>query len=215
MATIALIGGGGHARSVLDAIQAAGEHDVAGIVDVPERVGETVDGVPVRWTDADLPGLKAQGVDGCVVAIGSVGDSSTRERADLAMSAAGLPLITVVHPSSTVSAAASLGPGAFVAAGAIVGPGSVLGRCAIVNSGAIVDHDCVVGPFAHVAPGATLSGGVTVGSGSHVGTGASVKQGITIGLRTVVGVGAAVVDDLPDGVVAVGVPCRVVRQVGR
>jgi sugar O-acyltransferase (sialic acid O-acetyltransferase NeuD family) len=215
VASIVLIGGGGHARVVLDAVRSRGEHEVVGIVDLPELVGSDVDGVAVRWTDADLPRLRAEGIDGCVIAVGSVGDPTARVRMALLVREAGLPLVTVWHATAVISPRAVLGAGTFVAAGAILGPGAETGACAIVNSGAVVDHDCRLGAFVHVAPGAVLSGDVTVGDRSHIGTGAAVKQGVSIGSDTVVGVGSTVLDDLPDGVVAYGQPCRAVRASGR
>jgi maltose O-acetyltransferase len=41
-----------------------------------------------------------------------------------------------------------------------------------------------------------------------------VVPGVSIGADTVVGAGSVVVHDLPDGVLAVGNPCRVVRPLG-
>jgi len=209
MATLILIGGGDHGRVVLEAIRAAGEHEVAGFVDSGRAAGETVDGVEVVGTDADLPRLRAEGATGCVVTIGSVGDAAPRVRAADAARAAGFAFVPVVHPSAIVCVGATIGEGAFVGPGAVVGTGASVGACAIVNSGAVVDHDCRIGAFAHVAPGAALSGRVTVGEGAHVGTGAAVMQGVEIGADAVVGVGSAVVRDVPSGAVAYGNPCLV------
>jgi maltose O-acetyltransferase len=46
-----------------------------------------------------------------------------------------------------------------------------------------------------------------------LGGGAIVCPGVTIGEDTVVGAGAVVTRDLPAGVVAAGVPARVVREI--
>jgi len=56
------------------------------------------------------------------------------------------------------------------------------------------------------------SRGITLGDDVWLGTGAKVLDGVRIGSGVVVGAGAVVADDLPDGVVAVGVPARVVRR---
>jgi maltose O-acetyltransferase len=53
---------------------------------------------------------------------------------------------------------------------------------------------------------------IAIGNNVWLGGGAIVCPGVTIGDDTVVGAGAVVVRDLPDGVVAVGVPARVVRR---
>ena len=43
---------------------------------------------------------------------------------------------------------------------------------------------------------------------------AVILPGVTIGDNVVVGAGSVVTKDLPDNVVAVGNPCRVLREVG-
>ncbi len=55
---------------------------------------------------------------------------------------------------------------------------------------------------------------ITVGDNVWLGGGAIVCPGVTIGEDTVVGAGAVVTRDLPGGVVAAGVPARVIREIG-
>ena len=54
---------------------------------------------------------------------------------------------------------------------------------------------------------------VRIGSDVWVGSGAIILPGVTIGSRTVVGAGSVVSRSLPGDVLAVGNPCRVVRQI--
>jgi maltose O-acetyltransferase len=55
---------------------------------------------------------------------------------------------------------------------------------------------------------------ITIGDNVWLGGGAIVCPGVTIGDDTVVGAGAVVTRDLPAGVVAVGNPARVLREIG-
>ena len=53
---------------------------------------------------------------------------------------------------------------------------------------------------------------ITVGDNVWFGGGVKVMPGVTIGSNTVIGGGSVVVSDIPSGVVAVGNPCRVSRE---
>jgi maltose O-acetyltransferase len=53
---------------------------------------------------------------------------------------------------------------------------------------------------------------ITIGDNVWLGGGVIVCPGVTIGSDTVVGAGAVVTKDLPDRVLAVGNPARVIRQ---
>lgn len=54
---------------------------------------------------------------------------------------------------------------------------------------------------------------VRIGKNCWIGSGAIILPGITIGDNVVVGAGSVVTKDLPSNVVAVGNPCRVLREV--
>ena len=46
-----------------------------------------------------------------------------------------------------------------------------------------------------------------------IGAGVIINPGVTIGKNTVIGSGSVVTKDIPSGVVAVGNPCRVLREI--
>lgn len=54
---------------------------------------------------------------------------------------------------------------------------------------------------------------ITVGDNVWIGASVTVLPGVTIGSNTVIGAGSLVNRDIPDGVVAVGNPCRVLRKI--
>ena len=55
---------------------------------------------------------------------------------------------------------------------------------------------------------------VHIGKRCWIGAGALIMPGVAIGYDTVIGAGSVVTKDIPAGVVAVGNPCRILRQVG-
>ncbi|MDD6236807.1 MAG: sugar O-acetyltransferase [Clostridiales bacterium] len=54
---------------------------------------------------------------------------------------------------------------------------------------------------------------IKIGNNVWIGTGATVLAGVTIGDNSVIGAGSVVTKDIPANVVAVGVPCKVVREI--
>lgn len=54
---------------------------------------------------------------------------------------------------------------------------------------------------------------VHIGKNCWIGAGAIIVPGVTIGDNTVIGAGSVVTKDIPSGVVAVGNPCRVLREI--
>lgn len=55
---------------------------------------------------------------------------------------------------------------------------------------------------------------IRIGNNVWIGAGAVIVPGVSIGADSVIGAGAVVTSDIPEGVVAVGVPCRVIRRIG-
>lgn len=54
---------------------------------------------------------------------------------------------------------------------------------------------------------------IKIGNGVWIGTGVTITGGVTIGDRAVIGAGSVVTHDIPSDVVAVGVPCKVLKKI--
>ena len=198
-----LIGGGGHARVVIEAARQAGA-EVAGLLDAKREIGDQVDGVPVLGDDAWL----AEGDTGRFRFHVAIADNAVRARLRRRLAEFDADIAAIAHPAATVSASAAIGAGCFLAAGAIVNPGVRLADGAIINTGAQIDHDCQIGSDGHIAPGAVLCGFVRCGDRVLVGAGATIIQGVSVGGDATIGAGATVVRDVADGQTMTGTPAR-------
>lgn len=202
--TFYIAGAGGFGRETFDALRLASPSAAESAVfldDYPPA--SEIGGIPVYSLEEARPGT-------FVVAIA---DPGARRRLASALLARGLEPGQVIHPRAVVSPGATLGPGCVVLANVFLSTGAMLGAHIHVNYNATIGHDTVLDDFVTVLPAANVAGTVTLGAGVTVGSNACVLQGLRIGSGTTVGAGAVVTRDLPDGVVAVGVPARRLRSV--
>jgi acetyltransferase EpsM len=203
---LVVVGGGEHARVVIEAIRSGGEHDLLGFID-PESCEETARRLGVERLGTEEALGTRPGAYG-VLGFGALATRSQRVEAVERLT----PLLagwgTVVHASAWISPTASIGEGAVILAGAVVQTGARIGAHCVVNTGAIVEHDVVLGDHAQLAPGVVLGGGARVGALAYIGLGAVVRDHVGVGAAATVGMGAVVVNDVPDGARALGVPAR-------
>lgn len=202
---ITLVGAGGHALVVLDALSHSSRRSERIVVCSEDQAQIGWEILGHRVTLLDVAGLSACGFHVCV------GRNDVRRRLFTEIDEASGQAVTIIHPRSVIAESADLGAGTFIAAGAVLAPGCRIGRSSIVNHGAIVDHEVEVGDFAHIGPGVTIGGAARIGNGVFLGAGANILPGVTIGENAVVGAGAVVLDTIPADAVYVGVPARRLR----
>jgi sugar O-acyltransferase (sialic acid O-acetyltransferase NeuD family) len=200
---ILILGAGGHAKVVIDAILGQQSNPTLFVCDRDESKNGMVIG-NFRVTAPMFPFIDRLGkLDNFHVAIGH---NLYRQQESIILLGLGIKAMTVVHSYARVAATAVIGEGCFVAANAILGPDSKLGNGCIANHGSVIDHDCIVGDFSHIAPNATLGGKVTVGRRVLVGAGVNILPGVSIGDDCVIGAGAVVVNDLSEPGTYIGTP---------
>lgn len=205
---VVILGGGGHARVVLDTLRRL-DIEVAGLV-APEPPRGAAP-VPYLGDDDALRAFDPGSVR-LVNGLGSIGRTRRRQELFSRFKSAGFGFATLVDPTALVSPSAELGEGVQILATAVVQAGARIAANSIVNTGAIVEHDCLVGEHCHIAPRAVLSGGIEVGNGSHIGVGATIIQGIVLGDEVVVAAGAVVIRDVGPGATVAGVPARTISR---
>lgn len=205
-------GASGHARVVADIVRVVGQFEIIGFLDdvAQDRWGQGFCGATILGGREQLQALTELGVRHLIFGFGNC-----KQRLSLAPSATsqGFELAKAIHPTAVIAGDASVGCGTVVCAGAVVGFGAKIGENVILNTCSSVDHDCIIEDGVHISPGAHLGGHVTVRRGAWIGVGASLVDRVTIGEGAIVGAGTVVLDDIPDGVVAYGVPAQVIRSV--
>lgn len=111
-----------------------------------------------------------------------------------------------------------------------VGEGSFIGESVVIRGqgGVTIGSSVLIAPmvkilavnhnFANPALPVIDQGitarGIHIGDGAWIGAGAVILDGVTVGVGAVVGANAVVTKDVPDHALAVGVPAKVIRQIG-
>ena len=212
MKKVIVIGAGGHAHVIVDILQRVKKkgtqtQPIGFLDDNQDLHGKEICGLPVL---GNINGLSRISHDAIIIAIG---DNHTRMDLYNRLKNKGEEILTAVHPSTVIASDVTIGSGSMICAGVVINPRSVIGNNVILNTGCTIDHHNHMGDHVHIAPGVHTGGNVKVGNGTLIGIGATVISECKIGDWSIVGAGAVVHRDIPNRVLAVGVPARVIRSV--
>lgn len=210
---VVTIGAGGFGREVLDIFEADNEKRAAWkilgfIDDNPEIQGQRIRGYPVLggvdWFSSEAKNVKT------VIA---VGDNRVRKKIAQKVTDYGGKFCNIIHPSVIMTPHVKLGEGIIIAAGCILTNNIRIQDHAIINLDVTIGHDTVIENFVNLNPGVHINGNNRVIEGAYIGSGAVTLQNITIGKWSIVGAGAVVATDIPEKVVAVGVPAKPIKPI--
>jgi sugar O-acyltransferase (sialic acid O-acetyltransferase NeuD family) len=203
---IAIFGIGGHAKVIYDIVVKENKYEVGGFFSLESTLKNFL-GV-AHFSQTEFLGSPFK------KGIIAIGDNWTRGRLAKELQAikSDFQFVSAIHPSSVVAATATVASGTVIMANVVVNPGCKIGEHVILNTSSSVDHDCEISSLASLGPGCVLGGNVDIGECSAISLGAKIIHGKSIGRNTVIGAGSLVLENIPDGVVAFGAPCKVQKQ---
>jgi sugar O-acyltransferase (sialic acid O-acetyltransferase NeuD family) len=195
MKPLLLIGGGGHCKSCIDVIEQEGKYKIAGIVDVIEKVGQTILGYPIIGTDDDLPRLVQQ-YKNVLITIGQIKSATIRIKIYEQLKQLGAELPVVVAPNAYVSNQAVIEEGTIIMHHALINAEAKIGLNCIINSKALVEHEAIIGKHCHISTGARVNGQTIVNSECFIGSGAILANNVQLTEKVIVSAGATVMKDI-------------------
>ena len=182
MSNLIIIGTGGHAGVVIDALQMGS---------TKEHITTLEEGDAIKNSHPNQNAFIA------------IGDNAARER----ISGHPFNFINVRHPLACIWKVSCIGT--YFGANSVIGNNSKVGNFCIINTGAILEHDSVVGDFTHLAPGVVTGGRVRIGSRTTIGLGAIIRDGVTIGDNCVIGMASCVLRDISNDSIVYGNPATI------
>ena len=176
MEDLILIGFGGHAKSVADSVERAGQFRIVGYTDLEDKHNR----FSYLGTEESLKRLFDRGITNAFIGIGYLGKGHLRENLYAKLKEIGFSLPSIVDPSAVVSEHCVIEEGVFIGKNAVVNAEAVIRKMAIINTHVIIEHECEIGPFSHVAVGAVVCGHVKVGTGCFIGANSTLVQNINV-----------------------------------
>lgn len=123
----------------------------------------------------------------------------------------GFKFDTIIHPSALIGRRVNIGRGSIIYHGSILTRDIEIGEFVLINAGVSISHKAEVKDFSTIGPGVNIAGDVKVGGETWIGIGATIIDKVEIGRGTCIGAGAVVVSDIPDKVLAIGIPAKPVK----
>lgn len=202
MKPVVLIGGGGHARSIVECCA-----DSASFAGYTDR--ELSDMPGLEWLGTDQQFFETYSPNDVDVhlAVGFGSGYSLEVRRKIIKEYEAFGHATLVASSAWLSPSSAIGVGSTVMARAVINR-SRIGRWTVINTGAIIEHDCNIGDNCFIGPGAILCGGAVLADDVFIGAGAVLRQGVSIASGVVIGMGAIVINDIDRPGTYVGSPAK-------
>ena len=200
---IYILGASAMARETLSIYKDLGKfEEIGGFVEENcIREGQKIHGKEVK--DASVIDALPKGS----VFVGAIG-SPKRKRWIEKIEQKGFNFDTVVHPSTIVGDFVNIGEGCIACPGVILTCDIKVGRYSIINIGSTINHDCIIGDFTTIGPGVSIAGNAKIGDECWIGIGVKIINEVSVGRGSFIGAGAVVTENIPENVLAVGIPAK-------
>jgi sugar O-acyltransferase (sialic acid O-acetyltransferase NeuD family) len=204
---IVVIGGGEHARVIINVIKKLDEYEILGYTDLLDK--GLLQGIKYLGNDEVLKDVFIKYTDcKAVIGVGLIKVSNVRNRIYGMLKNIGFNLPTIISKNAIMYEDVTFGEGTVVLDNAIVNSNSTIGKCGLVYSSAIIEHDCKVGDFVTFATGSILAAGSKIGNNSILSVGAIVVSHKSICNNCFIGAGSVAIKDILIEGDYFGVPAR-------
>ncbi len=195
MKKVLVIGGGGHAKSCIEALSHHPDYSVSGINDPKISIS------PFGHIPLVQGSLKDLFSSHRIVLLGIGFITNPKPRKDLIDEIQNIGFCTPSFISSSAYLArnSNIDRGTIVMHQALINTHVEIGSFTIINSKALIEHDVKVGSNCHISTGAIINGASKIGSNTFIGSNAVVGNNIEIGENCIVQAGTFLNHNLKDG----------------
>jgi sugar O-acyltransferase (sialic acid O-acetyltransferase NeuD family) len=206
MSKIAIIGGGGFAKEIIEVIKMNGD-EVYGIFAKENSLSYPYFGY------LDELNEHKRDFDGCIIAVGAVNKEGIENRKIIIdfIKQNNIPLISVISPLATISKNVQLGKGVYIGHNVLVSVDVRLSDNILINHNAIIGHDVVIEENVSIAPQVFIGGNVEIETDVMIGVASTIKQGIKIGNGSIIGMRSVVMKNIKSNSLVLSMPSKVYK----
>jgi sugar O-acyltransferase (sialic acid O-acetyltransferase NeuD family) len=208
---IIVFGSSGHAKSIADILERL-NLEIVGFIDSFKPSCQKILNYKTLGNEAILKNCKEKyGTNNIVLGLG---DNLKRKKIAQKIKLINKEIVfpPIISPDAYISKYSSVGEGTIVFNNSFINIESEIGRFCVINSSSIIEHNCCIKDFCNISPGVNIGGNVKINETSFIGSSATIIQKIKIGKNVIVGAGAVVTKNLPDNVLAVGIPAVIKKN---
>lgn len=208
MEKVILIGGGGHAKIVVDIIKKSGLYEIEAIIVNNISDCDNTWNYPVFEGDEKFIEFKQKGIEKAVIGIGGYKNNDNRKRIFENLKNLGLSVCNVIDPSAIISESVIFGEGNVIFPGVILNAGVRIGNNVIVATGSTIDHETILEDNVLISAGVTIGAYSIIKDSALVALGAKIISGIEIGPNSLIAAGAVVVNNIKANEKVFGIPAK-------
>ena len=211
MKELIIIGAGGFALEIIDLVEAINKsskiYKIIGLLDDNKKTSN-YDNYKILGPFSDFDKYQNQ------YFVLALSNPSLRHKIYNKLKETNKKMINLVHPNTEISNYVNLVEDASI----VINYGSQISSHALIEEGVIIDshsyvgHGTTIKSFTTIYPGTKISGDVIINEFVQIGLGSNIIQGIHIGNNSTIGAGSTVIRNIPRDVVAVGVPCKPIKE---
>lgn len=202
---LAIIGAGGHAKSVIDIVKGKNFF----LFDDKKKFLE-IDNSKIKVSGSyKTISIFKKKISKVVV---TIGNNNRRKKVYDILKKKKFKFATLIHPKSYFSIGSECGEGSTIMQGSLINTDSKIGKNCIINTNSSIDHDCVINDHTHICPGVTIAGQVTIGKNCWIGLGAKIVENCVIGDNVFVAAGSVVTKNIKSNSFVKGVPAKYAKK---
>ena len=204
MINIALIGGGGHSKVVINLINRINKHEqlynIIGIFDD----NNIISNYKYLGKINTLIEFKYN-IDEYIICIGNL---YIREKISIEYSS--LKYSILIDPSCIIADNVKINYGTVLLSGVIIETETIIGKFSIINTNSNINHECNIGNYCNISPSSTICGNVIIKDYNFIGANSTIIENIIINSNNVIGAGSVIINNINNSnILIVGNPGKI------